>query len=162
MTETRTQQMSVDDVAAFFDSCLAARESLKRLRLRRKAIEDSIIRSPKGGVPSGGPGDPTARTAQRLMGLDESEREAEEYLASKIAECERVCVGVGKVKGYDKGIMLADHYISGETWDTIARDFDVHISTVIRWRDSIFEWISFVGLAAAAEGIGRAEQRGRQ
>lgn len=150
--------MTPEQVKEWFEAIGAHKTTLRRLRARREALESPTMGSSGQPIVSGGEhGDPTARAALALIEARITEEETERQLADEIERCRRVCDGIGRATKRENGVILASHYIEGETWGVVARSIGVTPQTVYRMRDVAFDYVATVGLARAEEGMSIGE-----
>lgn len=150
--------MNQREVRDVFEAAREARAELERRAARRAMIEALSVTS---GIPQairGGGSDPTATAGQALADLDTAdERGVGEALASRLDRARRLADGVGACLGDLAGTVLADYYLLGLEWKTVAHVNGVSKSTAFRLRDTAFDWIASVGEARAVLGVGTAE-----
>lgn len=151
--------MGPGEVRDIFEQALDARRQLDRLRQRLADLHGAHHRSPLVGQPSGAgtPGDPTARIGTELADERAGLLRAEQVLSERIERCRSLCDGVSAGLGWDHGVVLADHYLAGKEWGTIARSMGVSRNTVRRMAQTAFEWIANVGPGRAMAGKGNAD-----
>lgn len=134
-----------------------ARRCSERIEELQCAIgEPPPSRSSDGMPRGGGTSDPTARMAEHAIdGVADMEREME--------SCQQV---VGEALAIVDGLRRAFetpwwravelYYIDRLSWAQVAEEMGIPKRTCLRWRDSAFDWVDFVGVARARAGIGGA------
>lgn len=159
--------MSPLEVKDIFDEAREAKRDLDSMAARQLRIESSSMSS---GIPQavqGGKSDPTAVAGLALADLNDRRRETEALLNMRIERARELIEGVrrafkpsahsakvGRARAAD---ILEDYYLHGLAWKQVAALNDIGKATALRVRDTVCEWISYVGFEKAIEGEGVAE-----
>ena len=148
------------DVEEYFQRGRKAARSLELIRAHRDQLRSGV---PSGGMPTattgGGVSNPTARAAIYLADMGAEWDEEERTYLDEIRECAELCHGVG-VAFHDPAyqIALESYYLLGMQWKQVARKLDCGITKVHVMRRAAFDYVAYVGVAAAKRGQGRAEE----
>lgn len=144
----------------YFQRGKKAARSLELIRAHRDQLRSGI---PSGGMPTattgGGVSDPTARAANYLADMGAEWDEEERIYLDQIRECAELCHGVG-LAFHDPTyqIALESYYLLGMQWKQVARKLDCGVTKVHVMRRAALDYVAFVGIAAAKQGLGRAEE----
>lgn len=130
---------------------MTAKEYLRQAYMLDKRIEINIqeldrvrrlsssLTSPSfgGAVQTSGKGDASfVRGIEKMVGLEEQINSDIDQLVALRKQILKAIKGIGGNREY---IILYDRYISGSSWNAIARRLHASRRTVIRWHDDIIE-----------------------
>lgn len=146
-------RMTAQDVAEIFNRGRRAVHDLDVIEAHRDRLTSGL---PSGGMPTvatgGGVSDPTARSANTLLALEQEWDEREAALQDDIDLCRELCSGVLNACGVETGVIMECRYLLAMDWKEISASVDRSVSYVKARKLEACEYVAEVGIERAKLG----------